>query len=146
SRLFPGVHHRAVFTVHETKSSFSVSLKSKDGEVDVAIAGNISEKLPSTSVFSSLEEASAFFEAGSLGYSVTRSPHRFDGMELRCKNWKIQPLAVDSIRSSFFEDKSRFPEGSVKFDCALLMSDINHEWLGREDLCCTNATNATLTS
>jgi hypothetical protein len=45
-------------------------------------------------------------------------------------------LDVDKIQSSYFEDPSRFPSGSVEFDCALLMRDIVHEWHGRPDLCC----------
>jgi len=48
-------------------------------------------------------------------------------------------LAVASVRSSFFEDQGIFPRGSIEFDCALLMRDIQHEWHGREDLCCPAA-------
>ena len=38
------------------------------------------------------------------------------------------------MRSSFFEDESLFPRGSVGFDCALLMRGIEHEWHGKPDL------------
>jgi len=44
---------------------------------------------------------------------------------------------VERVESSFFEDKSRFPPGTVKFDCALLMRDIEHEWHSREPLVCS---------
>jgi hypothetical protein len=43
------------------------------------------------------------------------------------------------VRSSFFEDGSLFPRGSIEFDCALLMRGIEHEWHGRADLCCAPA-------
>jgi hypothetical protein len=42
--------------------------------------------------------------------------------------WKITPLAVERVYSSYFADESRFPPGSVEFDCALLMRNIPHEW------------------
>jgi hypothetical protein len=39
------------------------------------------------------------------------------------------------VESSFFEDRSLFPAGSVEFDCALVMRGIDHEWHGQETLC-----------
>jgi hypothetical protein len=90
-------------------------------------------------VFGSLAAASAFFEAGSLGYSATSHPSRFQGLELRCLNWHVEPLEVEEVRSSFFEDESLFPKNSIEFDCALLMRGIEHEWHGKADLCCTVA-------
>ena len=44
-----------------------------------------------------------------------------------------KPMRVDDIRSSFFEDVSSFPRGSVTFDSALLMRDIPHEWHSEEN-------------
>jgi hypothetical protein len=92
-------------------------------------------ELPPTSAFGSLKEASDFFERGALGYSVTAKPGQFDGLELRSFNWRVQPLAVDRVESSFFGDRALFPPGPVEFDCALLMRGIEHEWHGREQLC-----------
>ena len=34
-----------------------------------------------------------------------------------------------------FEDSKLFPAGTVEFDCALLMRNIEHEWHGRPTLC-----------
>lgn len=135
-RLFPGIHHRARFTVAETADRYSVALSSDDGVTSMAVRGRRTDKLPSSSVFGSLEDASAFFEAGSLGYSATADPSRFQGLELRCLRWKAEPLEVEEVHSSFFEDASLFPKGSIQFDCALLMHGIEHEWHGRPDLCC----------
>ncbi len=135
-RVFPGIHHHARFTVEETADRFEVELRSDDGVTTMAVRGRRTNRLPASSKFRSLEEASAFFHAGSLGYSATRDPSRFQGLELRCLNWHIEPLEVDEVRSSFFEDESLFPRGSIEFDCALLMRGIEHEWHGREDLCC----------
>jgi hypothetical protein len=85
-------------------------------------------------VFSSLAEASAFFRAGSTGYSVTSTPGRLDGIELRLPAWRMEPLQVEEVYSSYFADEARFPPGSVAFDCALLMRDLAHEWHAAADL------------
>src|SRR5262249_31744849 len=112
-RLFPGIHHHAAFTVNETVERFEVALKSEDGVTSMAVRGNVTDRLPESSVFSSLEEASAFFRAGELGYSATPEPARFQGMRLRCRTWQVEPLQVEEVCSSFFEDESLFPRGSI---------------------------------
>jgi hypothetical protein len=111
-------------------------LQSDDGDTRVLVAGAVTGNLPDSSVFACLDDASQFLEMGSLGYSETHTDGRFDGLELRCENWHVEPLAIERVESSYFEDESRFPRGSVEFDCALLMRGIPHEWHGREDLRC----------
>jgi hypothetical protein len=135
-RLFPGIHHHATFTVAETAERFDVALRSDDGLTSMAVRGRVEDALPASSVFRSLEEASAFFRVGSLGYSATPDPSRFQGLELRCLKWEVEPLAVEEVRSSFFDDEALFPPGSITFDCALLMRGIEHEWHCKPDLCC----------
>jgi hypothetical protein len=132
-RVFPGIHSRARFTVHETSNHFEVALKSNDGVTSLSVVGDVATELPSTSVFNSLEEVSGFFQAGSLGYSATRDPRRFQGLELRCHRWQVEPLAVSAVKSSYFDDQTVFPPGSIEFDCALLMR-------GQKDLCCVSET------
>jgi hypothetical protein len=134
-RLFPGVHHHARFCVQEESEFYSVRMDSDDGVAHVAVEGRVATDLPSTSVFASLDEASSFFECGSLGYSETAAPGRYDGLELRTHSWQVLPLDVERVESSFFDDRTRFPAGSVGFDCALLMHNIEHEWHGRPMLC-----------
>ena len=133
-RIFPGMHHHANFTVDESDQHLSIAMTSDDRSVKVVVSGTITDRLPTSSVFSSLSDASEFFQRGSLGYSVTRTAGRFDGLELRCKQWRVEALDVDRIESSFFENESMFPAGSVEFDCALLMRDIEHLWHSHEDL------------
>lgn len=133
-RLFPGEHHRARFTVRGGSDSIDLSMESDDREVSVRVRGRVGGPLPSSSCFSSLAEASGFFEPGSLGYSVTREAGRLDGIELRTHGWRVEPLQVEEVYSSYFSDEARFPRGSVEFDCALVMRNIGHEWHGAEDL------------
>lgn len=140
--LFPGIHHHAQFTVKESDDCFSVTMQSDDGNARLHVSGTVTDRLSDSSAFSSLAEASEFFQLGALGYSVTRTVGRYDGLELRCRHWQVEPLEIQEIASSYFEDQSRFPRDSVEFDCALLMRGIHHEWHGREDLCCPAAIGA----
>jgi hypothetical protein len=112
-----------------------IELNGDDRHTHLLVEGHATDELPSTSIFRSLKEASTFFERGSLGYSVTGIPDEFDGLELRSSNWQVQPLAVEKVESSFFENRALFPPGSVELDCALLMRGIDHEWHGRRKLC-----------
>ena len=133
-RLFPGEHHHARFQVDEGAGHYRVAFDSDDGKAHAAVEGHIASELPASSVFRSLQGASDFFSAGALGYSVTSRSHWLDGLELRTFHWHVEPLAVERVESSFFADQVRFPPGTVRFDCALLMREIEHEWHGRESL------------
>jgi hypothetical protein len=81
-----------------------------------------------------LEAASRFFEPGALGYSVTGEPGRLDGLELRTEGWRVEPLQVDEVFSSYFSNAGHFPPGSIEFDCALMMRNLRHEWHNAQDL------------
>lgn len=133
-RLFPGVHHHARFAVRETSDELSVDMQSHDGDARVAVHGRLAASLPAGSVFGSLADASRFFERGSLGYSKTAHDGEYDGLELKTLGWRIEPLEITEIASSYFEDRARFPAGSVRFDCALVMRNVDHEWLSRASL------------
>jgi hypothetical protein len=133
-RVFPGVQHLARFQVEEDAARFHVELFGHHGGVALAVRAHLAARFPTSSVFADLEEASHFFEHGSLGYSESAEPDRFDGIELRSLEWKVEPLAVDHVASSFFDDSERFPSGSVAFDCALLMRNVAHEWHPRKAL------------
>jgi len=125
-RLFPGVHHHSHFESFERNGWVQVRMENRRDGTRVWVNGHAAPAMPATSVFSTLEEASQFFERGSVGYSPTRNPGEFDGLELRSFAWKIEPLTVDAVESSFFP--SLFPRGALEFDSALLMRNVEHEW------------------
>jgi len=133
-RIFPGEHHHASFAVTESESEISLAMKSDDAKVNLEIAGTIVRELPATSIFSSLANASSFFEGGSLGYSVTSDPGRLDGLKLATREWLVEPLEVRRIFSSYFSDETKFPKGTVEFDHALIMRNVEHEWHSADDL------------
>jgi hypothetical protein len=141
-RLFPGLHHHAHFSVHETADAFDIAIQSDDGETDMRVQATRSPSWPGGSVFGSIDEASAFFQTGSLGYSPSRAAARFDGLELHCDDWRVEALAIAGVRSRQFDDRAVFPPGSIEFDCALLMRGVEHRWFGRDNLCCPAGTSA----
>lgn len=133
-RVFQGVHRYAVFDVDETDSTLSVTMRADDGNAKVHVSGRVAQSLGTDSVFGSVKAASKFFESGTLGYSDSKRDGVYEGLELRCENWDVDSLAVDVIQSSYFEHQDIFPPGSIKFDCALLMRRIAHEWHGLSNL------------
>jgi len=133
-RIFPGEHHQATFDITESETAIRLSMRSEDAAVAVDIEGQLAEGLPASSIFRSLAESSSFFEAGSLGYSVTREPQRLDGLKLETKEWRVDPLSLTTAYSSYFSDAAKFPTGSVEFDHALIMRNVDHEWHSADDL------------
>jgi uncharacterized protein YqjF (DUF2071 family) len=127
-RLFPGEHHLADFDVTDDGSKITMAIRARDGRMAVDLRAQQSDSLPNTSCFASLQESSAFFAGGSVGYSVTHDSTRLDGIRLHTHDWRVHPLAVEQVHSTFFADESVFPTGSVAFDHALIMRDIGHEW------------------
>ena len=132
-RVFPVIQHHASFDVNEHDDHYQITIDSDDGMTHVAVEAERASTLPAASVFGSIAAASAFFEKGAVGYSPADS-RKMHGIELRSFNWKIEPLAVKRVESSFFDDRQVFPPGSAAFDCALLMRDIAHEWHAQQSL------------
>lgn len=127
-RFFPGSHHLAQFNVSEGDGKYQLRMRSNDGATEVELQARLASTIPRTSIFASLAEASDFFARGVMGYSATENPDCCDGLELRTVRWEVAPLEVELVKSSFFDDPNRFPTGTIHFDCALLMENIEHEW------------------
>lgn len=127
-RLFPGEHHLADFEVTDSEGKIDMKIRSRDGKMSLALEAAEAEQISAASCFASLEETSAFFEPGSIGFSVTKDCCKLDGIRLETHHWAVKPLAVSRVESSFFDDRAVFPPGSAVFDHALIMRDIPHDW------------------
>ena len=124
-RLFPGKHYYAKFNVKEGNGNYHIDFKSSD-DTETLIDAIESNIFNDNSIFETLNNASNFFKSGELGYSPNKD--KFEGLKLNTYNWEVQPLEVLNVKSSFFENEEVFPKGSIKFDNALLMTNIEHEW------------------
>jgi len=133
-RIFPGVYQRGTFSVDEDEGHVNVRVQSSDGQTNAFVSGHVSDLLAEGSVFASLDEASRFFEVGSLGYSPSADPKRLDGLELVSKWWEVQSLQVDRLESHFFGNTELFPAGSIEFDSALIMRRVPCRWQSQGDL------------
>jgi hypothetical protein len=120
-RLFPGEHHRAAFTVEEAADSVRLAFASHDGNVSVDVSVETADDLGDSRLFPDVDAASAFFERGSVGYSATRRGDQLDGLELRADAWRVEPVRVTQVRSTFFDE-------TAVLDCALLMRDVPVTW------------------
>jgi len=129
-RIFPGRHYYAEFNVEEKNGNYHIDFKSSD-DTEISIDARETKFFSDESIFKSLQNASDFFEKGDLGYSPNKN--KFDGMRLKAYNWEVRPLEVSNVKSSFFENENIFPKGSVTFDNALLMTNIEHEWRNEID-------------
>ena len=107
-RAFPGDLGSATFAVHDDSDSIVVSMCAADG-LRVELRARDGHALPTGSVFASLDDASSFFRAGSLGYSATRRASRLDAVYLHAMDWRVSVLDVELARSTYFEDRSLFP-------------------------------------
>jgi hypothetical protein len=133
-RVFPGIFQRSSFETQESEAHVSIRIVREDGGTEIAFTGHLAGQLPQASIFPSLEAAAGFFSLGATGYSATGTEGHYHGMELRSFNWTVSPLEIENAKSCFFDDPERFPPGSAKLDCALLMRGIEHEWHSRPDL------------
>jgi len=132
-RIFPGKHHLATFDINEEHGKYSVGFESEDG-TSLSIQAEITTEWSTDSIFKTVDSASDFFERGSKGYSPAIKANCFDGLELKTLEWRVSPLKVSMVQSSFFEDESIFPKGSIQFDNALLMKNIEHDWKSIEGI------------
>jgi hypothetical protein len=55
-------------------------------------------------------------------------------VELETAGWTLQPLRLDRVASSFFDDRRRFPAGTAVPDSAFLMTGLSTIWHPQPEL------------
>jgi len=125
-RMFAGVHHGARFEAIDGDDHWRVAYQADDGnvaaEVDATLAGATSSRL-----FGDLDTASAFFQRGAVGWSASRRG-ALEGLRLDARTWSLEPLRADRVRSSFYDDRVRFPSSAIEVDSAFLMRGLRTRW------------------
>lgn len=127
-RVFPGVNCNAEFQVAEEGSELSINVLSSDGATDVRLRARSGVPWTWSLLFPRLADAAGFFERGSRGFSCRLDGRGVEGMEVRQQHWEMSALAVEEVRSAFFDNAKRFPRGSAGFDSAVIMRGIPHTW------------------
>ncbi|MFC4070198.1 DUF2071 domain-containing protein [Actinoplanes subglobosus] len=128
-RIFPGRHHRSRFGVHEAGGNLRINFTDPADLVRVEAHVRTAATLTGSHLFQDTARASGFFRCGGAGYSVTPDPGRLDGVDLLTEDWRITPVELVTVRSTFFDDPDRFPPGSAIPDCGLLMRDVTATWV-----------------
>ena len=134
-RVFPGVYSKANFDVSVSGDLYSVRIENKKKELIMSISAEVVSELPEGSVFESTEEVSNFFKTGNIGWSSREQSNQFDAIELTTDEWRMEPLKVKENFSAYFSNTSMFPKGSVEFDSAMIMRNLKHSWVSRDNLC-----------
>jgi len=129
SRFF-GRHYTADFDVRESDGEYELEMESRHGGTEVCVSATETDIFPEESVFDEISEASEYHRCGSVGYSPSPNGACLEGVELQTDEWRVEPLSVDEVSASYFEDN--LPDDSIEFDNALLMRGIDHEWHRRE--------------
>jgi len=133
-KMFSWPHHPASFQINEANGRYCVRMKSEDDHASLDVEAQIADGFPSDSMFESLAHASSCFQGCAVGVSPSIKSKTFKKIELKTNTWSVTPLQVRSLKSSYFEDKLLFPDGSIRFDHALLMERIQHEWLSHGNM------------
>jgi hypothetical protein len=122
------VHNDAEFQIAEKEEALSLNVLSSDGAADVGLRALTGAPWKWSLLFPRLADAASFFERGSRGFSCRLDGGGIEGVELRQQHWEMSPLAVEEVRSAFFDNATRFPRGSAGFDSAVIMRGIPHTW------------------
>lgn len=109
--------HVARFSVCEEAARLSVSFESNDGEVGVRVVASAAGNLAPTSVFETVELAAEFLCEGRAASGGLASDATLESENLL---QRMDVLEVEELESTFFEEESVFPRGSIRFDSALL--------------------------
>jgi len=133
-RLFPGVHGRSSFDVRSDDEGLEYRVSSDESDANVSLSVRRVDAWPGSRLFPRFDDVKSFFEKGDCGFSCTLKGDQLEGMQLRTTAWDMEPLAVDSVTSSFYDHRGRFPNGTIGLDGAVLMRGIPHEWHELDDV------------
>jgi hypothetical protein len=130
--LFPGEYGRGEFSAEEDGegpgSRIEIHVRAADGRADVDLIAWEMADFPPTACFETLEAASRFYEAGSVGYSPREASSRLDGLRLDATGWQVRPLRVELAKTTFLPAWAGVPASALELDNVLLMRDVPHRW------------------
>jgi hypothetical protein len=132
-RVFPGNYRLARFDVTEDATGLAIGVASRDRSVRLSVAARRSYELGG-SLFGSTDAAVEFFRRGSISYSPSGEMGCLDGVRLVSDHWRAEPVLVEHMASSVFDDVTLFPHGTCTLDSGLLMRNLPARWLNEGTL------------
>ena len=128
--------HHARFHVSESAETIEFIGNSDDRIMHLALRARVAQAVPATSVFRSPQQALEFQRRGLVHLGLLQpdlvhaSESGFDD------HLRFQPLAVERLESSVFEDKRGFARGTTEFDSAFWLQHDAFSWSGQNGPCC----------
>jgi Uncharacterized conserved protein (COG2071) len=132
-RVFQGDYRLARFDVEDVGSQINIDMTSRDSTIQLSVSAQRAEVLGGA-LFGCVSDAIEFFRHGSWSYSPGTEPGVFDGVALDCRVWEAQPVSVDKMTSSLFDDTSLFPAGTCILDSGLIMRNLPVRWIAQRHL------------
>jgi uncharacterized protein YqjF (DUF2071 family) len=127
-RLFPGVYRFAQFEVEEHGGDYRIDAQSADGSAHVAVRARRTDQLTG-SLFEDVADAVEFFRSAPTSLSPNESGSCLEGVTLQCDQWAVEPLVIHEMRSVVFDDAALFPPGTCSLDSALVMHDLDSQFV-----------------
>jgi hypothetical protein len=125
-RLVEGELNHATFDVTDSERQLAIRVEASGGYRVEVSARPASE--PASTLFSSLEEESSFYQDAAVAYSPNQRRRTVEAVELDGERWSGTPMAVGHFRSSFFDDERHFPRGSWELDSAMVVRNVRASW------------------
>src|SRR4051794_17091543 len=94
------------FQVDDAADRLHAGHRSDDGAVNIEVRARQAERLPDSSLFDTLDEASEFFRRDSVGYSPAHAGC-CEGVQLQAGDWNVAPLEIECAHSNWFDDQTR---------------------------------------
>jgi hypothetical protein len=116
----------ASFDVQECGERIEVTFDTRDRHdwMHASVTCLDADAFEATPLFSTLEAASQFFHDRSVGFSESRRLDALHGLRMTTESWAFEPAAMHDVRSSYFEDRDRFPPGTATLDSAFIMRNV----------------------
>jgi len=126
-RVVPGPMNLGHFDARETGEAWNLDLRTPDSEADVDLATRTADRVPTDSVFHSMEGLRSFLEAGAVGWSANRTGDCIEAMHMAVERFQVQPLEVRHLRCRWFERQLGDAEWCV--DSAVRMEPTGVRWM-----------------
>jgi hypothetical protein len=122
-RLFPGMHQMATFDIHEAGPDLRLEVQSRDRLLGLSVTAH-EAAVVGGQLFSDTATAIDFFRRGSIGFSPSGSSRTLTGVRLQAQSWDAQPVTIEDMRSTLFDNTDAFPAGSCVLDFGLVMRNL----------------------
>lgn len=130
----------ARFRVVETREAIELVGDSDDRRMHLALKGRVTRWLPRQSVFGSVAQAHDFVRLDLEDLGLIGPETGSGGAGRGARRSRLQPLALERVEASWFDDSPLATAGALEFDSAFWVRDDELAWSPHAAFCCDVAT------